>query len=140
MSILNNKRTSKTGVTLIEALFSVGIIAIVLTSVLLIFAQTVDTSKRVDYEYTATNLAKNRLERAGRLMVTHGFDFLDELAMTKIDGDFKRVTAVTQYPETNPDPRLKKIEVTVTYKYKDKWREDAAVVMTTVFTNVVPYL
>ena len=142
MSILTNYRKPK-GATLTEVLFSAVIISLVMVSIVLIFVQTVDISKRIDYEYTATNLAKNRLERARTLITTSGFDFLSDLGETDTvidedgaadtEGDFKRSTLVsTNY---SGDARQTYIATSVIYKYKNEWRGNAVTTMVTIFTN-----
>lgn len=140
MCILNNE----TGVTLTETLFSVLIISFVLVGILVIFVHTVDISRRIDKEYVAENLAKNRLERAESIKATSGFDSLAALgeADTMIDidepsdgvDDFRRSTKVTT--NYNGSPKLTKIDVSVVYKYRDAWKEDAGVVMTAIFADV----
>lgn len=132
------------GVTLVETLFSSAIIALVIVSVLVIFAQTLDISKRVDCEYAAMNLAKNRLERARAIIGTSGFDSLPDLSETDteidIDSDdvpdFKRSTTVTTSYGTPGDPNLTEVEVAVTYKYMNEWKGNAAITVTTVFVDM----
>src|SRR4030042_2537684 len=92
-------------ITLVETLFSVVIVSLVMVSVISVFVHTVDLSRRIDYEYTATNLAKNRIERARSYISTHGFNTLPDLVETDtvvdsngvsdLNGDLKRTTAVT---------------------------------------------
>ena len=131
--------------TLVEVLFSAGVIALALVSILVIFVQTADMSKRVDYEYTATNLAKKRLEFARQVLGTQGYSFLFDLNEddTEInsagdgiaageEGDFKRTTDVATYLA---DARMTSVEVTVVYRYRDEWKEGAAVVMSAVFRD-----
>ncbi|MFH1594143.1 MAG: type II secretion system protein [Candidatus Omnitrophota bacterium] len=133
----------KEGITLTETLISVVIISLVLISVLLIFAQTVDLSKRINYDYTASNLAKSRIERARAILGTSGFDALPDLseADTVIDaegvadatGEYRRTTTVnTTY---GGDPLLTEVYAIVTYKYKTAWKTDSNVSVTTVFVD-----
>jgi len=132
----------KAGITLTEVLFAALILTLVLVGSLLVLTQTVDISKRVDYEYEAINIAKNRLEEARTTVDTGGFDSLStdltETATeldTDDDGtvDFKRKTQVSENYSGNP--RLTKVDVTVTYKYRGVWKQDASIVMKTIFVN-----
>ena len=133
--------STKKGATLVEVLFSALILTIVLVGVLFIFTQTYDMSKRIDYEYNATNLAKDRIERAKTIMESSGFDFLPELDETDTiidasggsdaDGEFKRSTTVTVV-----DSNRTKFEVEVIYKYGGEWKDDSAITVTTMFTTV----
>jgi len=132
------------GMTLIETLFSAIIIGLVVSGVLIIFAHTIGISKRVNCEYTATNLAMSRLERARRVMATNGFDFLVDLQETDTiidsdgipdtEGDFQRSTSVTA--NYNANPRLTRIEAAVVYKYRNAWKTNAIITIDALFTNV----
>jgi len=136
------------GITLTEILFSALIIALVMVGVLGVFVKTADMSRRINHEYAAMTLTKNRIERARTVMGTSGFDFLSDLEETDrivdqygvpaAEGNFKRTTQITPQITQNftGDPRLTRITVSVTYKYRDSWRENAIVDMTTIFTNV----
>jgi len=135
---------NKKGVTLTEVLFSAGIIALVATSILLVFVQTVNISRRINYEYTATNLAKSRVERARTIIATSGFDSLNDLEETDTiidaegspdpNGEFNRSTVVTA--NYDGDSRLAQIDVTVIYEYQDEWKTGSAITMTTVFSDI----
>jgi len=141
MCTLNSK--NKKGITLVEVLFSAVILALVFVAMLGIFVQTIDISKRINYEYTATNLAKNHLERAYTMIGTGAFGSLSDLSETDqllndrggsdagTNLDYKRSTTVTVL-----DAYTTEIEVSVTYKYRGAWRESAPVVITTVFTSI----
>ena len=143
MCILNRCK-NKDGVTLVETLFSVLILALVVACVLVIFVRTVDISKRIDKEYVATNLAKNRLERARSIKISHGFSSLVDLEETDTmidmdeppDGvdDFKRSTTVTT--NYNGNARLAKIDITVVYKYREVWKDSIPIAMTMVLTDL----
>ena len=135
--------SNKKGITLIEVLFSAVILALAFAAMLGIFVQTIDISKRITFEYTATNLAKNHLERAYTMIGTGAFGSLSDLEETdqllNEDGgsdagtglDYKRSTTITVL-----DAYTTKIEVSVTYKYRGEWRDAAPVVVTTVFTSI----
>ncbi len=141
ISILIRK---KAGVTLTEVLFSAAIIALVVVSVLFVFVQTVDMSKRVDYEYAGTNIAKNRIERVRALMESSGFDSLTDLDETDSpvnsdgvadpEGEFKRSTQVTANHLGNE--RLTEVDVQVVYRYRGEWKTQIPITMTAVFTNI----
>ena len=138
----SNKKTK--GITLAEVLFSVAIMALVVTGVLVVFVQTVDMSKRINYDYTAVNIAKSRIERARTVMATRGFASLTDLAETDTildqsgspasDGDFKRSTIIATNYDGNS--RMTQIDVKVTYKYRGEWKDSAAVEIPTVFANI----
>ena len=132
------------GITLTEVLFSAAVIGLVLGGILMIFVNTIDISKKIDLEYTATNLARNRLERARSIMATNGFDFLANLAETDsiinssgvpdADGDFKRSTDITS--SFGGNVLLTRIDVSVAYRYRDDWKDDIATVINALLTNI----
>lgn len=140
MFILSNKIK---GVTLTEVVFSSAIIALVMVSVIVIFVQVIGISKRVTCDYTATNLAKSRLERARRIIDTRGFDFLTDLTESDRvlnadgtpdeDGEFIRTTTITH--PYNGKERLAHIFVSVYYTFKGK-KSNTPVVMTTIFADI----
>jgi type II secretory pathway pseudopilin PulG len=133
--------STKKGATLVEVLFSALILTIVLVGVLFIFTQTYDMSKRIDCEYTATNLAKARIERAKTIMESSGFDSLPDLNETDTiidssggsdsDGEFKRSTTVTVL-----DSNRTEFEVEVIYKYNGEWKDGSAITIATLFTTI----
>ena len=137
MFILNKK-----GITLAETLVSAFIISLVFISVITIFVQTVTMSKRVDYEYNGTNLAKSRIERAKAIIASRGFDALPDLEETDTeididsdgDSDFRRSTDVTT--NYNDDSRLTMVEVNVVYNIRGEWKEGAAITMSTIFADI----
>jgi type II secretory pathway pseudopilin PulG len=141
---MSRMSTSNKGITLVETLFSAAILSMVMMSVLVVFVHTVDISHRVGYEYTATNLAKSRMERARVVIDVSGFGHLAELDETDTvlnhegvadtDGEFKRTTSVTE--NYNGDSRLTRFDVTVEYKYRQAWKNDAAITISTVFSNI----
>lgn len=132
------------GITLVETIVSAFIVSLVAISIVMIFAQTLDMSRRIDYEYAATNLAKSRIERAKAVVESSGFDALPDLEETDsvLDsagvpdsaGDFRRSTSVVV--NYNGNTRLTSVDVTVVYRYRARWRDASAAEMTTVFTNV----
>ena len=142
--ILNKSSKNKKGITLTETLFSVLIISMVLVGVIFIFVQTLEISKRIDCEYTAAHLAKSRIERARNIIGASGFDSLQDLAETDTiidadgvpdpDGAFKRSTVVTT--NYGGDAKLSKVDVSILYKHKGDWKDEAAVTVTTVLVNV----
>ena len=135
---------NKKGVTLTEVLFAVGIIAMVIAGVLIIFAQTVEVSRRINYEYAATNLAKARVERARSVISTNGFTALADMIETEkiidaegtsdSDGEFKRSTDVLLSYGGNS--RLTQIQVDVVYKIGGGWKDSIPVTMVTVFSDI----
>lgn len=138
--ILNKKR----GVTLVEIMFSVTITAIVISGILLLFVQAIDISRRINYEYTATNLAKMRLEDARVVIKTSGFDALTDMAegsekridrdgMPDKDGEFTRTTTVT--PNYTSNALLTEVGTSVWYYFKGK-KKSTPITMTTVFSSL----
>ncbi|MCQ9207620.1 MAG: prepilin-type N-terminal cleavage/methylation domain-containing protein [Omnitrophica bacterium] len=126
------------GITLIEVFLSVVIISTVMVGVLAVMIHTVTMSTLIDFDYTATNISKSRLERARSLVETSGFSALTQADFGEVDtllgSDFRRSTTVTNPHASNT--RLTKVEVEVEYKYRGAWKENAAVTMTTVFPNI----
>ena len=146
MSISNrNYKTGRNGITLTETVFAVGIAAIVIVAVVVTFIQTIEISKRINYEYTANNLAKSRIERARAVMEASGFSALPDLGVDidsildkdgieNLDGEYKRTTQIaTNY---GGSARLTQVIVTVSYKFRGKWRDAGATTLTTVFANI----
>ena len=139
--ILNRKRT---GFTLAGILFSAAIITFVLVGVLLMFVNTISISGRINSDYAATHLAKARIERARTVMATNGFNALTDLDETDTiidsdgvsdpDGVFKRSTKVL--PNYGGNVRLTRVDVLLTYAHRGQWKDNAAITMTTVFTDV----
>jgi prepilin-type N-terminal cleavage/methylation domain-containing protein len=135
---------NKRGVTLVEILISAAILSLVMVGIILTLAQTVDISKRINFEYTALNLAKSRIEQARRLIGTNGFDslvdldetdtVLDEEGVGDENGDFRRSTSVTA--SYGGDPNITMIDVSVEYKYRGLWKENAAVNLATLLTDI----
>ncbi|MGB2705420.1 MAG: type II secretion system protein [Candidatus Omnitrophota bacterium] len=140
----------KRGVTLVEVLFSAGLISFVLIGILMVWVYTVDLSKRVDYEYAATNIAKSRMERIRTVLSTGAggpgslVDSLSDLNTTYIadwdgkpdpDGDFKCTTAISSYGSPADDD-LARAEVAVIYKYREVWKEDAGATLVTVLNDI----
>jgi type II secretory pathway pseudopilin PulG len=140
MYILNDKK----GITLIEALVSAIIITLVMLGILATLIQTIDISKRINFEYTSSNVAKSRLERARSIIDTSGFSTLvdftetdtvvDESGVPDLNGYYRRDTAVTA--NYGGDANLAQVDVTVEYKYKGEWKTNAAVSITTVFSSI----
>ena len=141
MYILNNRK----GITLVETFFAASIVALVLAGVVMIFAHTVDVSRRVSLEYQATNVAKSRLERVLPLIETNGFasltdaDFgesnmrVDESGTSDTDGDFRRSTTVTT--SFSADPLLTRVDVAVEYMHRGEWKTTSQITMSTAFVD-----
>lgn len=135
---------NKKGTTLVEILFSAMILAMAITGILFIFVQTIDMSRRVDYEYAATNLARARMERARSFIEANGSDSLVDFGEsdTIVDangapnaaGDFKRSTTVTVLGSSSTAGT--KFEVVVIYKYRGSWKTAIPVTLTTIFSTI----
>ena len=118
--------------------------SLVIVGMLLVFVQTVDISRRVNYEYAGMNLAKKRLEDVRVVIRTNGFDALGDFVesterkinrngMPDQDGEFARTTAVTTpYSESM---LLASVEVNIYYYYRGE-RTTAPIKMTTVFSRL----
>ncbi|GEM_PF-1210248 len=133
------------GVTLVEVLFSAVIIGVVLSGVLFTFVQIVDISRRTDYEYVATNLAKSRIERIRGYIDVNGFDSVtderfgedeahfDQNGVPDENGDFIRSTTITT--GYTGSERLTKVDVNLTYEYKQS-KVPYTINMSTVFVKM----
>ncbi|NQT21950.1 MAG: type II secretion system protein [Candidatus Omnitrophica bacterium] len=133
---------NKKGITLVEILISMTILALIATGVMGTIVISVETSKKINYEYTATNLCKNRLEYARALIKTDGFLALtgmeedvhiDALGELDSEGEFIRKTSVDENYDGNQ--RLTKVEVEVSYYYRGEEPKNP-VIMTTIYTDV----
>jgi len=108
------------------------------------FVNTISISGRINSDYAATHLAKARIERARTVMATNGFNALTDLDETDTiidsdgvsdpDGVFKRSTKVL--PNYGGNVRLTRVDALLTYAHRGQWKDNAAITMTTVFTDV----
>ena len=124
-------------------MFSVAILSLVIVGIFLVFVNAIDISKRVNYEYQATNLAKKRLEDAKSIIKTAGFDSLIvmEQSATRVngegdvdeDGEFERTTDVNE--DFGGNALLTEVEVEIYYYYLGT-RKTSPITMTTVFTKL----
>ncbi len=129
------------GITLIELLISTAIFALVIVGIMGTLIISVDLSRKINYEYAATNLAKKRLETARTMVKTQGFwtlytmeeedIFINADGMHDSDGEFVRTTKVVP---NYGNSRLTKIEVEIYYSYRGE--ETPAFTMATIFTNI----
>jgi type II secretory pathway pseudopilin PulG len=111
----SNTNTQR-GLTLVEVVISVLLIAISIVSVLAAVTQSSVFSKRIDAVYTASYLAQRRID----ILKEFEFDQLDPGAIeTNVeidvdddgDSDYRRTTEIT--PNYSGNPKLTKIKVTV---------------------------
>jgi len=113
---------NKKGFTLIEILVAVGIFALVISGVVGTFILSVELSRKINYEYTATYLAKNRIERLKHIdyaLLTDAQETdtpIDENSVPSESGDYLRTTAVTA--NYGGDSHLTMVQVDVHYYYK----------------------
>jgi 23S rRNA A1618 N6-methylase RlmF len=125
-------------------MFSVGILSLVIVGILLLVVQAIDISRRINYEYTGTNLAKMRLEDARVSIKTNGFNTLSDLAegsekrinedgIPDKDGEFTRKTTIS--PDYNSSALLTEAKVEIRYYFKGK-KKAAPITMTTVFSQL----
>ncbi|MBN1353899.1 MAG: type II secretion system protein [Candidatus Omnitrophica bacterium] len=136
---------NKKGFTLIEVLFSTVIMSLVLVGVLFVFTQTVDLSRRVDFEYAATVIARSRIEWARSFVATSGFDALTDGQCGEVDtkldasgtpdpnGAFVRSTSITQ--NYNGDARETKVTVSVDYIFRGVRKENTKT-LDLIFVNI----
>ena len=128
------------GVTLVEVLVSVLVVSIVLSVVLVVVSQSVVNTRVVDMVYTASNLARQRvdtikrlpfsdLERAGEETDTR----VDEYGSVDASGDYSRITVVTGSHLGNP--YLTRIRVSVD-RYVDGSLSGNPVVVDTLVADI----
>ena len=127
------------GTTLVEVLTATAILALVIVGIMGIFTVSVQTSKKINYEYGATNLAKNRIER----LKTVAFALLADAAENNIrinengdadsNGLYLRTTTVTA--NYGGDAHLSSVQVQVYYEYGGV-KNQVPATMTYLFTDV----
>lgn len=132
---------NKKGMTLAEVLISVGIFSMIITGVIGTFLVSIEASKKLNLEYAATNLAKNKIENL-RYME---YDLLPEAEETDENfnedgshsydpvGPFIRTTAVAA--NYSGDSHLTKVVVDVYYLYKGQKNASPAS-MTAVLSDI----
>ncbi|MDD5440466.1 MAG: type II secretion system protein [Candidatus Omnitrophica bacterium] len=133
------------GMTLLEIMVSMIILAIVLVSIVTLMVVASGLSARINCEYTAANIAKSRVEDARGLIKTSGFTALTDAKFgetdTKLDqngipdenGLFRRSTTVTTNYSSNP--RLTRVSVN-TFYYVRGIKSKHLTTMTTYFVNM----
>ena len=135
--------TNSKGISLTEVLFSAVITSIAITGILSVFVQTASIEKVINLQYTAMNIAKDRLEQAKTLKTKGGFaslitlteeDAVVDSSGTRDDiGNFKRTTLVNPYKSNS---KLIRIDVSVFYKYKGEWKNNAAIAVVSVIADI----
>lgn len=120
---MNHLHTKK-GITLVEIMVSLGLIALLGGSILALLVENMKAGQTADYNYAAVNIAKSRIDRLRQLRRDKGFNYLytavetdstvDRNGLPDAEGEFTRSTSITQNFESNPN--LTKVEVTVKYK------------------------
>lgn len=136
------KKTNSKGVTLTEVIISTLIFALIIIGVIGTFVISVQISKKINYEYVATNLAKKRIERARTILKTDGLYALSDIDEENIrinengevdeNGEYERTTRVAA---NYGNPRLVKVEADVYYYYNGK-KANVPATMTTIFTDI----
>jgi prepilin-type N-terminal cleavage/methylation domain-containing protein len=128
------------GVTLVEVLVSVLVVSIVLSVVLVVVSQSVVNTQVVDMVYTASNLARQRvdsikrlpfsdLKRAGEETDTR----IDEYGVADASGDYSRTTVITESHLGNP--YLTEVSVSVD-RYVDGALSGNPVVIDTLIADI----
>ena len=129
----------KSGVTLVEVLAASAIFGLVIIGVMGIFTVSVQTSKKINYEYTATILSKNRIERLRNV----NFGLLSTAAETDTrvnssgtadpDGEYLRTTTVTT--SYGGSANLVKVQVDVYYEYQGE-KNQVPATMELLYTDI----
>ena len=109
------------GMTLVEVMVSMILIFLFISGVMALIYQCTETSHTVYYLYTATNLAKNRIEWVRELRRNKGYTSLSDLPELQIDmidaygssGDAYERTTQVQYTANQT-------QITVSVEYKKK--------------------
>lgn len=143
-----NKKTwssNNKGLSIVEVVFASAIISVLLMSIIVLSVQAVDMSKKINYEYAATNMAKSRIENGRMFIEKNGFDALtqvrygevntrlDHLGVPDASGDFLRSTTVVE--NYNANERLTNVTVTIKYYYRGTLAP-STVVSDTVFSKI----
>ena len=116
----------KKGLSLVELLVAVSLIAICITAVMGVVIQSTDLGKSSDAAYIAISIARNRIERAREVRENKGYSSLVDMIEEEVyvdrhgtpmpggmaDSDFRRTTIV------NADFGDDLTQVTVRVEYK----------------------
>ena len=112
-------KTNQRGATLIEVMIAVFLFVIGMQGLLVVATQGMTMSKRVEYDYTAYNLAKNHIERLRLYSFAALANAADTGTLLNTSGDpdpagpFTRTTTVVA--NYGGDTNLTQATVTVTY-------------------------
>jgi len=114
------------GMSLIELVVALALIAISITGVMGVIIQSTDLGQSTDNAYVALNIARNRIERAREIRDNKGYANLPDMVESIVDvdrhgevavgggTDFRRTTTV------NTDFADNLTEITVSVEYKSK--------------------
>ena len=112
------KMTNNKGVTLVEVMVSILIISTVVAAVLTVVTKTIINAAQVDMVYTASNLAKKKVDDLKRMSFRDLKNFAEETNVrinakgdTDTQGDYFRSIEVTENQYSNP--YLTKVKVSV---------------------------
>lgn len=132
--------SNKKGFTLVEVIVSIMLVSLVIAAVMGIVMQSSIFSKRIDQIYTASNLAKQRMDNLKRFnfndLPTGGVETdvrIDESGESDSSGDYIRTTAITENFDSNS--YLIKIKVSVD-RVVDEAASGTPVVIETLFADV----
>lgn len=134
LKFLKNKNSA----TIAEVIVSVLIISITVVGVLNLFVQNISSGDAINYIYTATNLAKSRIERLRFVdfsllgSAVEVDTYLDKYGNPDPDGEFRRSTSITS--NYGGDSKLAYVDVTVYYSIRSHEYPTPAR-MTTIFSN-----
>ena len=118
---MNTKSTyavRRDGFTIVETVFSIVMLIMVMAGAYKIITSTASLNRVVRNHYVATNLAKNRLERARNFpypdlpMLAESMVLVNDNGVPATDGRFRRTTTVN----TNYGPGVTALTVTVDIK------------------------
>lgn len=128
------------GITLVEVLMSIVIFSVLVVSVLSMVIVISGVSKRADYEYTATTIARSRIERLNQMdfallaSANETDTRVNAQGVSDPNGLYLRTTTVgTNYLG---DSHLTSVIVDVSYELNGKLNNDP-IEMATVLTEII---
>lgn len=111
---MDRRRTGKLGMTVMEAMMAVFILAMGVAGIAGLIVQTVKLTDMARAHYVAVNIGKNRLERARVMPYSDLESLIEDKTRVNVSGDpdvagdYRRTTTVTNVTEN-----LKELVVTV---------------------------
>jgi len=134
----------KKGLSLVELLVAVSLIAICITAVMGVVIQSTELGKSTDAAYIAISIARNRIERAREVRENKGYSSLPDMIEEEVyvdrhgtptpganDGDFRRTTLIN----TAFGDDLTQVTVQVEYKRRGLF-SPAPIELVTVLSSI----